>query len=116
MFNYRYIPLNLRVLFLNVVALGWYVPQRNTTCSVSCSAFGTTYFRSNKYDFLCLQGGESTILHVTVFLCRRCRKSCCSLPAKPVATTAEVVLGSGFNVIGEHIHAHAIPPPSLMLP
>lgn len=24
MFNYRYIPLNLRVLFLNLVALGWY--------------------------------------------------------------------------------------------
>lgn len=23
MFNYRYIPLNLRVLFLNLIALGW---------------------------------------------------------------------------------------------
>ena len=26
MFNYRYVPLNLRVLFLNIVALGWCAP------------------------------------------------------------------------------------------
>ena len=51
MFNYRYIPLNLRVLFLNLVALGWCVSLSLCKILACVASVGPG---SRQMQFLCM--------------------------------------------------------------